>query len=367
MTKATARRLLDLMRGAGATAGSLESLGGSGDGAAAARPGPTDARRIAAALGRARPGIDPAEAAALARSLTATAAEAIERMDGAPDALPDWALRPEVAVALEAVLHTRGRPALRIFDDAFEDLRDDPASAVWAVALSLHERALRHLAEATAAVTVRPRDGWMAPFVQGTAVMVGPGLALTNRHVLFPPAGGLALARRFPGTTRALLKGGLTVTLDFAHDDGTPGRGPWLAVAEVAFVAAPNDPVDAALLVLNAPGPAPLPVTAGAPPEELCVVGHPGPMAGVPDAVFSVFGTPDARKRLSFGRLMGEAAGDILHDASTIGGYSGAALSALGQAAVRGLHYWGDVAAGNRAVAAAALRGHPVLGPMLPR
>ncbi|MFN6978421.1 MAG: trypsin-like serine peptidase, partial [Gemmobacter sp.] len=219
----------------------------------------------------------------------------------------------------------------------------------------------------TAALRVGFADPAGGPsWVQGTAVLIAPGLALTNRHVLFPPAGGLALARRYPGTTRAALKPSLDVVLDFAHDDGTPGRGPRLAVTGIAFVAAPADPVDAALLTVAGAVPAPLPVAADAPPDDLYVIGHPGRMAGVPDDIWQVFGMPDERKRLSFGRLMAVLGQDIVHDASTIGGYSGAAVSGFAAAEVCALHYWGDPEAGNRAITAAALRAHGVLGPMLP-
>jgi hypothetical protein len=336
-------------------------------GGKAAPPGDDDAQRLARALlrsaRRARRRLDPAEAAGLARTLVAEAGRAVEALDGAPD----WRLDPRAAMAVEAVLRTRGRPALRIYDAGFEDPGDDPENALWAEALRLHDRALRALAAATAAVMVAPDDpAGHRPWVQGTAVLIAPGLALTNRHVLFPPAGGLALARRFPGSTAAAPKPSLRLALDCAQDDGTPGRGPRLAVTGIAFVAAPADPVDAALVTVAGNGPAPVPVAADdRTPDDLCVIGHPGRMAGVPDPVWQVFGRPDERKRLSFGEAMGTDGPDLLHDASTIGGYSGAAVSGLAEATVRALHYWGDPATGNRAIRAAALRAHPVLGPFL--
>jgi hypothetical protein len=49
-----------------------------------------------------------------------------------------------------------------------------------------------------------------------------------------------------------------------------------------------------------------------------------------------------------------------MHDASTIGGYSGGCVLPFLTNEVVGLHYYGDPLTGNRAFTAAALRAHPV-------
>jgi hypothetical protein len=54
------------------------------------------------------------------------------------------------------------------------------------------------------------------------------------------------------------------------------------------------------------------------------------------------------------------ASGEFLHDASTIGGYSGGCVLHVLNHEVRGLHYAGDPTYGNRAIGSAALRAHAV-------
>ena len=100
------------------------------------------------------------------------------------------------------------------------------------------------------------------------------------------------------------------------------------------------------------------------------MVGHPGLLSEIPEAVAAVFGKMDERKRLSFGLLMEDDDGTkpfILHDASTIGGYSGGGVYRFGSPWLEALHDWGDSVEGNRAIPASRLRGHPVLAAMLPR
>jgi endonuclease G len=83
-------------------------------------------------------------------------------------------------------------------------------------------------------------------------------------------------------------------------------------------------------------------------------------MAAVPDDVRAVFGRPDGRKRVSFGkRLEGIGRpGEIVYDASTVGGYSGGPVLGISDGMVAGLHYYGDPVGGNLAVTAATIRAH---------
>jgi hypothetical protein len=97
--------------------------------------------------------------------------------------------------------------------------------------------------------------------------------------------------------------------------------------------------------------------------DQLYVIGHPGRMRNVPEEVLAVFGTPNERKRVSFGELLdpdAERPSEILHDASTIGGYSGGCVLGFGSPAVVALHYYGDPINGNRAITAEALKAHAV-------
>src|SRR5262249_3301175 len=141
-------------------------------------------------------------------------------------------------------------------------------------------------------------------------------------------------------------------------------------VLEVSFISAENDPVDAAVLKIEA-----LPTTTNSPKpltvstadtfdiERLYVVGHPGRMPAIPQQVLAGCGRPDERERVRFGELMAGAAtiaGEVVHDASTIGGYSGGCVLGFSAAEVRALHFYGDSVAGNRAITADALRRHAI-------
>ncbi|MBY5834753.1 trypsin-like peptidase domain-containing protein [Rhizobium leguminosarum] len=315
--------------------------------------------------------ITSVEAWGIARTIVANANKALLKLDGAPDG----ALNQAETVSLEAVIHVRGRPSVRVLTDAFEDINLYPEAGMWKLLADEHFDNLWAVTSATAAVHVT--DKLIAnrpPWVQGTAFLVGPNLALTNRHVLFPPD-GLRLARRYPGATTARMKGDYDVVLDFAFDNGTP-RKMLYRIVDVLFVADDADPIDAALLRIE-------PVTGGgwtAPKpllisradvfdiDRLYIVGHPGYLENVPEDIMAVFGRPDERKRISFGELMDAVSPDqknVVHDASTVGGFSGAAVLGFDGVDVRALHYWGDSRSGNRAIPASAIVGHPVLGAMV--
>ncbi|MET4729924.1 hypothetical protein ABIE09_003738 [Lysobacter enzymogenes] len=371
----------------------LRLLGGGGrEGALAAhesqgaRSGAPDARdraAIAASLlkhWQARPqealaGRDRAhEADFIAAELIDTANAALDllRADG-----PRAALAQSQAMALESVLMVRGRPALRVQGAAIEPIDDDrhPGSGVWRTLLNDHEKALARRAAAVAGVMYKDNYSADPELVVGTAWLVAPDLAITNRHVLLPDA-SLRLARRRPGTpTQARLKSDVSVCLDFAYDNG-PARSLRYRIDDIVFVAEDNDPIDVAVLRVrpqdpNAPGlPAPLRVARQDEwdSDRVCVVGHPGRMAQVPADTAAVFGDPDGRKRVSFGELMDPDDAkphDLIYDSSTIGGYSGGTVSPVGAGGaddgVIGLHYrGGDIATGNRAILASALRAHAV-------
>jgi Trypsin-like peptidase domain len=334
------------------------------------------AQRLRAVQVRAAPdalqGRDPAaEAQAQADTLVATARNAMDTLleGGSRESLSF----PQV-MALEAVLHTRGRPALRVEGDSLEALSEEkhPGSGFWRVIQDQHENAIIAATGSTGAVVVN--DTLFAngrPWVQGTAWLIAPDLVITNRHVLFPPF-GQALARRRPGApTAARIKSDLEVSLDFAFDNG-PARTQRYRVLEVPFVSAPEDPIDVALLrIERLPSalavPSPLRVAAATLEarelERLYVIGHPGRMPNVPEDVRLVFNDPDERKRVSYGETMDPDDAnphDLVYDPSTIGGFSGGSVLAFGAGEVVALHYWGNATSGNRALTCAALRAHAV-------
>lgn len=324
-------------------------------------------RRPAPALA----GRDPRlEARAIAAQLVGQAQDAMRVLseDGA-----SAALSLSHTLALESVILTRGRPALRVMDNAIEPLDDDlhPGSGFWrALVLNDHEHALAGTAAAVAAVMVAGPYLPAPATVVGTAWLIGEDLAITNRHVLIPEL-GLRLARRRPGEpTQARLKSDTSVYLDFAYDDG-PQRSLRREIEAVAFISEAADPVDVALLRLKPAAPADrfqrLRLSTDASEwdqDYVYAVGHPGRLAEAPADIAAVFGDPDGRKRVSLGELMDPDdlhPSDLRYDASTIGGFSGGPIVPIRSQAVIGLHYWGgDPRTGNRAIIASALREHAV-------
>lgn len=353
-------------------AGSSEASFESSQGGVGALPGMRDVQAISERLLAANRGhrqLGATEAEAMATSIVRKAQNGLMKLEGAPD----WVLDTDETMALEAVVQGRGQlVAVRVMRDTLDDIRQYPGADMWAMLADAH--ITRILASVSAAAAVRVTDKLLPSlsWVQGTAFLISRNLALTNRHVLFPPAYGTRLARRVPGTTTARLKGEYEICLDFAFDSGEP-RDSTYRIVDIPFVSEDADPVDAALLKVEH--------RAGAEPDALTisrdsifdidrlyVVGHPGRLASVPDDIQMVFDNPDERKRVSFGKLMdpvvsGQA--HIVHDAPTIGGYSGAAVHGFADTSVHALHYWGDAREGNRAIAATALRNHPTLGSML--
>ncbi|BCH24887.1 hypothetical protein MesoLjLc_46060 [Mesorhizobium sp. L-8-10] len=365
-----ARRLL-MPRG-----GAQEAGGELGVGYESASPGSglgqADISAIASRLASARTSkgetVSRTEAEGLARSLVADARRGLEKLEGAAEGVLG---QPE-AVALEAVLLTRGRPAVKVMGAELEDINAYPESGMWAQLVDDHRANVMAVTMATAAVRVTDTLLTDRQWVQGTAFLIGDGLAMTNRHVLFPPGQGTRLARRLPGTTNARMKGEYEVLLDFAFDSGAR-RDLTYRITGVPFVAEDADPIDAAVLQVEPVAGAAKPLTVSKNSifdiDRLFIVGHPGRVGNVPDDIFAVFGEPDERKRVSFGTLMDMVEPGqihVVHDASTIGGYSGAGVLGFATAQVRALHYWGDSVSGNRAIASDALRAHKVLGPMIP-
>lgn len=348
-------------------AGGHESTGGSG------APGDRDVAAIARQLRRARserPGPLGADADAVAQAIARDlVARARQVMQSLGQGAGDGDVSASDAIALESVLRTRGRPALRVEGSTIEPIDNEkhPGSGMWRIFLDDFEANVLFAADATGAVIVKDRYATPAqPWVQGTAWLVREDLAVTNRHVLFPPLGGMRLARRLLGQpTAARLKSDVEVLVDFAFDAG-PQRSVQYAIDGVAFVAEERDPVDVALLKVRPLGDGRrAPLALGADDfdqDHLYVVGHPGRMLDVPEEVRAVFGDPDERKRASFGELMDPDPlhpGEITYDASTIGGFSGGCVLGFRAREVVGLHYYGDPLTGNRAVAATAFASHP--------
>lgn len=361
-----ARALLGKKRGVAGSPAATES--------SHARTGPPDQRdadAIARQLQLTVAGADAANVAASPAHVERLAAALVEQAQAVVDALEAGASAGSFSdaqmVALESVIRTRGRPALKVEDGGLEALDDDrhPGSGFWRIPVSDHELQLLRVASATGAVMARDRLTGAPLTVRGTAWLIAPDLVITNRHVLLPADSKRLVKRGAPRVTEGELKPDVELLVDFAHEDG-PQRDRKVTVTAVPYVAEDADPIDVAIMRIAAapPGATPLELAQAANvSRQLFLCGHPGRLAAVPTDVQAVFGTPNGRKRVCFGeKLTADAAfaGELAHDASTIGGFSGACVQAFGGAGVSALHYYGDPVRGNRAITADALRSHAV-------
>ncbi|MFI8716773.1 trypsin-like serine peptidase [Stenotrophomonas sp. NPDC077464] len=360
--------------------GDVRKAGGALESGAlvAGAPDTLDARRISTALfnsmltettpimGRDR----EQEALDIGVAMTKRAMSVLTRMklDG-----PRTPLTISDAIALESVLMVRGRPSLRVQEEGIEPIESDrhPGAEMWRAVLTTCERKLLLTSASVGAVMVQFVFSNLPPQVVGTAWVVGDGTrAITNRHVIFPP-GGSALARRQAGGG-ARMRSHINVWVDFAHNG--PGKAPYLRqVIHVDAATLDDDPIDAAVLQLETAGPAALRLQPAKldDAELIYVVGHPGKMMRVPHDVASVFGNPDGEKRISFGEAMPadpNTPHDVVHDGSTIGGFSGGAMGnpLSDDDYILGLHYLGgSTASGNRALRAQHLLAHPLLAALV--
>ncbi len=356
-----ARRLLG-------TASGREGPEAAARGLTAPRSGPPDEEDERLIARQLQGSVAPEQAKALAATLVDRARAVMARLTGGA---VDGAVGARDALALEAVIHTRGRPALRFDATGIEpaDEEKHPGSAIWRALLDQHRDTLLKVGAATGAVRVADTFGATPPWVQGTAWLAKPDIVVTNRHVLFPPFGQRLARRRAEAMTTAKLKSEFQIGIDLAFDHGDP-RNLVLQASEVLYVAEEGDPVDIAVIRVVPPADVSLPAPLSLADEEadtsqLYVIGHPGRLTTVPNDVQAVFGSPDERKRISMGELMDPDTrfpGDLIHDASTIGGYSGGCVAAFLSPAIIGLHYYGDPENGNRAILSTALLRHPVRG-----
>ncbi|PWC32776.1 serine protease [Azospirillum sp. TSO35-2] len=363
------RRALRLLMPQAGTEGAAAEAGGT-------RCGPPDdldrrliARRIRSALPTRWPvgGRDSAaEADALAATLVSRAQAAVAALQAGA---PTGAIGEDDAQALEAIICARGRPALRVDGDRLEPIDSvrHPGSEMWTALVEDHEAMLAGIAASTGAVRVTDRHSGNPPWVQGTAWYVGYDRVITNRHVLFPRRAPALCERRKEDPNRARFRTNLQVIVDFAFDDGPP-RSRLYTMTEVLYVSEDRDPIDVAVVRIapasNGAMPNPLALATGAVTgRSLYIVGHPCPVENASQDVQAVFGSLDGRKRISLGeRMSGETGAEkvLLHDASTIGGYSGGCVVGFLMRDIAGLHYYGNSIHGNMAVPSPVLREHGV-------
>lgn len=215
------------------------------------------------------------------------------------------------------------RPSLTIRGDDF----DPDEHAAWAAELTAARAALRRAI--TCVGRLQSPDLGPMPGL-GTAWLVRPDLAVTNRHVT--------------GMFAAKLRGGsAAVTLELVAERGAIES----RVRQVLAVVYEADDHDLAFVRL-APQVAPSPSLTlsphAAPGDRVAAIGYPSNSVGHydPAQIERMFGDHFDIKRLAPGALTAVSSARVDHDCTTLGGNSGSPLVSLGSGAVVGVHYGGE-------------------------
>lgn len=264
--------------------------------------------------------------------------------------------QPDVSANLEVVVRTDGsRPSFMV-QNGEANLTTSPMGA-WKGRMTENPEALR----AAIACVGRINDPGSTQGFQGTGILIGEDLILTNRHVL------QAVATQDAASRRWTLKP--DITIDFGHEYEARASIDRRDVTEVVFAGAhaiaatgiDHRKLDLALLRL---GPSSLGAPANVlkldtstvldePGQTVLIIGYPGRPGqnSIPDSlVEQLFRSTFGHKRVAPGAVMSTTdqvansprGWTVGHDATTLGGNSGSAvviISRLGAAA--GLHYGG--------------------------
>jgi hypothetical protein len=372
----------DLVRRAGALlsrGGTLESSAGSGPIADAELT-----KVVAATLQKLAPRGGEADAQSGAGPAeTAAAKQVVDTARAAMAKGPSQRLSEDDTSALELIVLTVGRPALRYRNGRVETppnrLGDNSR---WFVLVAQERENIDRLSRSVGRIAYAN-----GATVLGTGWRVGPDLIVTNRHV----AKRLVVdPNAAPETWK--MDPNKRPFIDFAYTDETAGPLTF-DLGGLEFCGA-ADNLDIAIIKV-------LPGNAALPPaisidwsqsalgrqlpaigkfqgEEVYAVGHPYQPVGNQQTQ-GVFGSADGRKRWSPGLVTSVDANRpvLLHDSSTLGGNSGSCIVVVGPAghAAVGLHFGGKelttgvtdaMGSTNYAVAFSRLGGHPVV-PFLKR
>jgi endonuclease G len=252
----------------------------------------------------------------------------------------------------EAIVLREGRPTLLVRQGSFEP----PQLAQW------RSRILPYRAKIDRAIAAvgRVEVGFSAQPYSGSAWMVAPGVAITNRHVAVQFAGRQGrdhVIRSNPGGQR------FAPRVDF-REEYLDNRPIDVAVARVLYIAgdADDDP-DLALLEvtprLGARLPDPIALFAGrpAPGSVVVTIGYPAadPRGSAADQARLFGGIYDV-KRVAPG-LVVERLNDgcFTHDCTTLGGSSGSVVLDVETGAAIGLHFAGEYLSANYAVSSSVI------------
>ncbi len=259
--------------------------------------------------------------------------------------------------ALEAIILLQGRPALLIKGDDFPLPRGE-----WEL-LAAARPEMKTVIHSVGRISVTPELGRV---YDGTGFVVGPGLVMTNRHVVED-----YVLEKDDGSVE--LMPGIGMTIDFKQEFGSSEK----SVFDITDVQLhpDEDNIDLALLQVSplSNAGAPLPPSLRLQKERgyvndsniVYVIGYPGadPERNAAAEMHRIFEGVYEKKRLAPGRIVSTPAGSrvLIHDCSTLGGNSGACLVDFATQSVVGLHFEGEYLKSNRAVLLTELVNDPLL------
>ena len=278
------------------------------------------------------------------------------------DRIAEGSFEPGARPGLEAIIERFTRPVYLVQQSKFEVPPDDfPDSEEIKSRLQAAQQALEAIIPSAGRIDVRNhRLDWL-----GTAWMVAPDVAVTNRHV------ANEFAERENGTfvfKQNLGAAPVSAVVDWRHEHQQPEESRF-RVEEVIWIEPPGS-VDVALLHLSQQGESgdALPSVIELMSEQelsdaaiegwIAVVGYPAfdsrndtaDQQRIFDGIFNV-------KRLAPGQVTALAGGDVLnHDATTLGGNSGSVVFDLASGKAIGLHFGGIEGERNSAVQAPRVR-----------
>lgn len=283
----------------------------------------------------------------------------------------------------EALVRLTDRPALKLTDGMIDP--NDPQLEFWAGVLGPPRRAMKPVVDAVGRIDIE-ENGHHAHV--GTGTLIADGLVMTNRHVIEAFAEPIPAAG---GRQGFLLAAPVSICFDDAAKDDTRRfavksvltAGPWpigrfadIAKLDIALLEVETTNAAGAALPKAAP-PGPL-MTEEGDASRLMVVGYPAPPSlaaatdpatgevstEIWDRFWELFGDEYGTKYLSPGAIIsrpGEIAGDhrgwvLSHDATTLGGNSGAPVISLRKPyRIGGLHFGGQTLRQNLAHDLAAI------------
>lgn len=231
-------------------------------------------------------------------------------------------------------------PVFRIVQGRIDLSAHEGVSDVWGERVSAVAERLEANLPAIGRIEARLAGNRYVPL--GTAWMIEPEVAVTNRHVVdyFAEHGarGLVFKRLFGRAED------MTARLDFA-DDAT-GEANAVPVLDVLYLSPRRRPDIALVRLARLAGAPPLALRLMQRPladkDLLCVVGYPeADDRANPEDVKRMFGDVFGHKRLAPGLLKGADGSLIRHLCNTLGGNSGSPLLHLESGEVAGLHFGG--------------------------